>query len=223
MSQDKDGALEAMYQQVAAQHDKIDDFRAKLLGFLPVVTGIGLAVLSRDLGEAGRYTAFFGILGVLSTAGLFVHELRGIIDCCMLIAIGCELEHKLTSTKTDVKPEVRWGPFSSKLCWGFGNVVSRETAALIIYPTAIATWAFIAIDAKYWSWAIAFFVLIVACLIGERTLAGAGKDIDAYLAKTGDPGSRVPPSRPLHDYVDSLLKSLCLGRFVIGQPGGRQD
>jgi hypothetical protein len=65
---------------------------------------------------------------------------------------GCELEHKLTSTKTDVKPEVRWGPFSSKLCWGFGNIVSQETATLIIYPTAIVTWAFIAIDAKYWSW-----------------------------------------------------------------------
>ena len=35
-------ALETMYKEVAAQHDKIDDFRAKLLGFLPIVTGVGL-------------------------------------------------------------------------------------------------------------------------------------------------------------------------------------
>jgi hypothetical protein len=209
MSPDKDGdeMLEILYKEVAAQHGKIDDFRATLLGYLPVVTGIGLAVLNVNLAGVGGYSTFIGILGVLSSAGLFVHELRGIIDCCLLIAIGCKLEHKLIRAKTDVKAEVRWGPFSSKLWWGFGDYVSRETAALIIYPTAIATWAFVAIGAKnkYWSSVIAFFVFIVAFLIAERFLAKAGNRIDEYLATTDDPGSVVPASRPLHDCVDRLL------------------
>jgi hypothetical protein len=38
-------ALEVMYGQVAAQHDKIDDFRAKLLALVPAATGIGLFTL----------------------------------------------------------------------------------------------------------------------------------------------------------------------------------
>ena len=47
----------AMYQQVG--HDKIDDFRAKFLGFLPVVTGAGLfAVLEKKPPSACHVGAF---------------------------------------------------------------------------------------------------------------------------------------------------------------------
>jgi hypothetical protein len=128
-------ALETMYKEVAAQHNKIDDFRAKLLGFLPVVTGAGLfAVLEKDPPSTchfGAFTTIIGIVGALSSVGLFVHELRGITDCYMLIGIGNKLEHKLTT-------DARWGPFSSRQ--GCRGLVSREAAALFVYPTTIAAW-----------------------------------------------------------------------------------
>jgi len=41
-SEERRKALEVMYQQVAAQHDKIDDFRGKLLAALPAITGLAL-------------------------------------------------------------------------------------------------------------------------------------------------------------------------------------
>jgi hypothetical protein len=39
MTERQASALKAMYEEVAKQHDRIDDFRAKLLGILPFVTG----------------------------------------------------------------------------------------------------------------------------------------------------------------------------------------
>src|SRR5262245_43273359 len=84
------GALKAMYEQVAKQHDRIEDFRAKLLGFLPFVTGIGLfALVGKSPPDTAAASASvflaIGIFGAIASIGLFVHELRGIINCYMLV------------------------------------------------------------------------------------------------------------------------------------------
>jgi hypothetical protein len=47
--------------------------------------------LSKDVG----FLPAIGLFGALSSIGLFVHELRGITECYMLIEIGKVLEHKL--------------------------------------------------------------------------------------------------------------------------------
>ena len=89
MAEPRAGALKAMYEQVAKQQDRIDDFRAKLLGFLPFVTGIGLFALvgmsPTAFVDSNFLVMTIGIFGAIASIGLFVHELRGIINCYMLI------------------------------------------------------------------------------------------------------------------------------------------
>jgi hypothetical protein len=141
-----------LYDEVASQHDKIDDFRAKLLGFLPIVTGIGLFALLKDdaLSKDVGFFPAIGLFGALSSIGLFVHELRGITECYMLIEIGKVLEHKLAKPTEGKTPP---GTFSGRSWWRvmsrgsslcFHGLVSRETAALIIYPASIAAWVCVA-------------------------------------------------------------------------------
>ena len=61
----------------------------------------------------------------------------------MLIAIGDSLERKLTQAEED---DARYGPFSTRYSRGFNGFISRETAAIIVYPATIAAWMFVAIQ-----------------------------------------------------------------------------
>jgi hypothetical protein len=49
MSKDEEAAptaaLTSAYAEVCRSYERIDDFRAKLLGFLPLVSGVGLFLL----------------------------------------------------------------------------------------------------------------------------------------------------------------------------------
>jgi hypothetical protein len=173
----KRNTLEIMYDKVTIQHDKIDDFRAKLLGFLPVVTGIGLfALVKESQGDAGFFFSI-GLFGAIASIGLFVHELRGITECYMLITVGAALEH-------DLKPETEpRGAFSSRYWWGFARSVSRETAALIVYPATIAAWVFVAgwPILRSWSLALSLLALVVAAWCGRETLKRDAEKVARYI------------------------------------------
>src|SRR5215471_2877282 len=102
--------FEMMYQQVAAQHDKIDDFRSKLLAALPAIAGLSFFFgpgKSTDLNP--ELFPIIGMLGAFVSMGLLVHEIRGIIECYMLWAVGAELELRITNAQND---DARYGPFS---------------------------------------------------------------------------------------------------------------
>jgi hypothetical protein len=162
-----------MYKQIASQHDRIDDFRAKLLGLLPAVTGLSLLV---TIGEKtpeslnSEFVVAIGIFGALASIGLLVHELRSISRCYMLISIGAVLEHRLAKGEDD---DARFGTFTSRLAWGFGGPVSRENAALIVYPASIAAWAFVAAWSMLGSWSLAVPVVLffLAAVLGHIWLA----------------------------------------------------
>jgi len=164
-------ALEVMYQQVAAQHDKIDDFRSKLLAALPAIAGLSFFFgpgKSTDLNS--ELFPIIGILGAFVSIGMLVHEIRGIIECYMLWAVGSELELRLTNAQND---DARYGPFSIKYRMGLYPWVGRETAAIIIYSVTIAVWTCIAIwpAIKLWSILPAAAVFIVVASISNGCLA----------------------------------------------------
>jgi hypothetical protein len=194
--------LQIMYDKVATQHDKIDDFRAKLLALLPIATGIGLFALVKDAPNDIGFFLPIGIFGAIASFGLFVHELRGITECYMLIELGAALENKLTP-----KMKLR-GAFSGRSSWGFAwyvipswyviprmkivphnktNVsrtnVSRETAALIVYPTVIAAWVFLAgwPLGLVWSLALSLLVLAVTVGWGLKSLKQGAEDVLKYI------------------------------------------
>jgi hypothetical protein len=130
-----DPKLRATYDQLCMSYRAIDDFRAKLLGFLPLVTGGGLILLTGRREEFAR--EFFlpvGLFGLAVTAALFSYEIFGIRKCHDLIILGKQLEERL---KYQGQFTVR-----RKLVW---RVINEPFAAGIIYPAVMAAWMYLAL------------------------------------------------------------------------------
>src|SRR6266496_5420042 len=78
--------LSSAYDQLCNSYRAIDDFRAKLLGFLPLVTGGGLILLTGRADDVRK--EFFrpvGIFGIVVTTGLLAYEIFAIKKCDALI------------------------------------------------------------------------------------------------------------------------------------------
>ena len=94
-----DDNLRTAYEQLCLSYRAIDDFRSKLLGFLPFVTGAGVLALLGPLKAASQtLLAPIGAFGFLVTLGLFFFEIHGIRKCHSLINNGKRLECKLNVT-----------------------------------------------------------------------------------------------------------------------------
>jgi hypothetical protein len=178
-------ALEALYREVAGQYDKIDDFRAKLLSYLPLATAL-VSLLTQPKGNP-EYIAAIAVFGAVATIGLFVHELTGIIHCYGLIVIDRALDDKLTK-----KADVKFGPFSSRVAFeetkskanthvgpfstfflSRGWYVGRESAACIVYSATITLWTVLAALPMHnvsLMAAVAVVVFIGTALIAKRVL-----------------------------------------------------
>lgn len=68
MTGEKNENLRLAYQQVCSSHNAIADFRAKLLGFLPLASGAGIFLLLNDnitkIGFAKQYLSPMGFSGL---------------------------------------------------------------------------------------------------------------------------------------------------------------
>src|SRR5882672_12072985 len=97
-----------VYEQLCHSYRAIDDFRAKLLGFLPLATGTGVFLLITDRAKLvfmQNLLQPIGAFGFVITLGLFFYELYGIKKCTHLIGAGIKLE-------TDL--EVKNGQFTQR-------------------------------------------------------------------------------------------------------------
>jgi hypothetical protein len=135
---DTDGfnKLRTAYDQLCTSYHAIDDFRAKLLGFLPLVTGGGLILLTGRADEVRR--EFFGpvgLFGIAVTTGLLAYELFGIKKCHALLQAGEALEEKM---------DLPAGQFTSRPNNLLG-VVNEPFAAAAIYPAVLAAWTYLAL------------------------------------------------------------------------------
>ncbi len=150
--------LKTAYTEVCHSYHLIDDFRARLLGFLPLVSGTGIFLLLSDtfiksVNLSTKYLTVIGLFGFVITLGLLFYELRGVQRCLRLIAVGEELE-KLMGVRGQF---VRW-PHS------VGRFINEPIAAGIIYSMVLATWSYVAMIS---SWpAAAIWVAGIVFLIG---------------------------------------------------------
>ena len=128
--------LQQAYAELCTSYRAIDDFRTKLLGFLPLVTGGGLVLLSGRAEDVRReFYGPVGTFGVLITVGLLAYELFGIKKCHALIGAGKDLERSMSLTD---------GQFvrrPNNLLW----VVNEPFAAALIYPSVLAAWTYLAL------------------------------------------------------------------------------
>ena len=146
--------LRTIYTELCNSYRAIDDFRTKLLGFLPLVTGTGLFFLVTDkekIDLAQSYLGPIGIFGFVITLGLFVYEFYGINKCGALIEAGIELEKALN---------ISHGQFTKRP----PNFINEPLAAGVIYPAVLSAWTFVALAFSQYQlvarhWAIGVFVV----------------------------------------------------------------
>ncbi len=128
-----------VYDQLCQSYRAIDDFRAKLLGFLPLVSATGIGFLLEKLqaaesvkGGARDVLAGVGLFGALITLGLFAYEIYGIKKCGDLIKAGRRIEALLN---------VENGQFRMR-AQNVAYIINEPFASGIIYPTVLAAWVF---------------------------------------------------------------------------------
>lgn len=125
--------LRAAYAEVCTRYRAIDEFRAKLLGLLPLASGTGIFLLLNSTSDTVILTPV-GVFGVAVTLGLYFYELRGIQYCVHLIAAGRALEDELRIS----------GAFSTRPRQHVGGLISEISASHLIYGSVIAAWIFVA-------------------------------------------------------------------------------
>jgi hypothetical protein len=129
--------LRLAYTELCKSYQAIADFRAKLLGFLPLASGAGVFALLGNGNDPVPYYAWVaGLFGFAITLGLFFYELRGLQRSAALERTGKQLEASLGIGAT--------GQFSAQPSASLHGFVDARGAAWVIYPSVLAAWAYVA-------------------------------------------------------------------------------
>ena len=127
--------LRLAYQELCKSYQAIVDFRAKLLGFLPLASGASFfALLGQGKDPVPYYAWVAGVFGFAITLGLFFYELRGLQRASALEQTGRELESALGLAN---------GQFSTEPSGKLHGFIDARGAAWLIYPAVLAGWAYI--------------------------------------------------------------------------------
>lgn len=171
--------LKALYTPLCESYQKVDDFRAKLLGFLPLASGVTiLGLLHTDAqGQIIQHLPEIGVFGALITFALLIYELKGIQKCTGFIYYGQAIEKRLLGASTSSLIGQFTGLWNNKYAW---KTVTEPVASALIYATVLAAWIYVACSqiADKRTWIIA---LIITVLIWVATVVGVYKFWRNYL------------------------------------------
>lgn len=205
LEKQKHDDVKALYDQLCVSYHAIDDFRTKLLGFLPLATAAGVATLlikelnltipwSRPAidGKAMLLTPI-GVFGFLVTLGLYCYELYGIKKCRALIETGIYLEQKMGCV----------GQFATRPNRAM-RAFNEPVAGAIIYSVVMAAWVLMA--CMFWwglQWAqwvaIAVFTLFCVTSIRYGVVLEKGHSLDHLepltLIRTREKPNRSTPTQ----------------------------
>ena len=162
--------MKTAYEAVLSTHDAISNFRLKLLALLPFATGAGIFFLIKNLPSTVTiHLTAIVLSGMLVTIGLFFYELKNIQKCRTLITTGKLLEKKLLGDYCELGAfhggriaDKKWLEGIEKKVSDSSNGgeqkhknlnykinqlerirVTNTRAALFVYVTAVAGWAFL--------------------------------------------------------------------------------
>ena len=122
------------YVELCKSYHRLKDFRAKLLGFLPLGSIAGI-ILSSRLIENKAYLIPIGIFGIAVTSGLYLYEVHGNRLLDELFKAGEDLELKLLGDD-NVKGQFLIRPEKGKL----GSSTGAEIAAALVYGSVFLAW-----------------------------------------------------------------------------------
>jgi hypothetical protein len=166
-----------LYQEVCNNYRTIDDYRTKLLGFLPLVSGAGIYFLLNNsvtsLSGNSQTTAFsqfllpIGIVGAIITLGIYIYDLRAIQIKVSLVKTGRDIEDLLgINGQFKRRPHTRFG------------VINDLGGSSLVYTALIAGWLFLGLILT--SPLAAWIVSIGLFLIGVVVVAFSGR-IETFL------------------------------------------
>ena len=159
---DQEITKKQLYEEVCKSYHAVDNFRAKLLGFLPLTSGGIFILLRTDIVSLNKeYILPIGVFGFLVTLGLFIYELQGVQRCSALIAVGKCLEQpsnnvigQFTGRPTDIPIMAS----KNQNCRNNRNNQNNQKnwtirlyeplASCLIYSTVLAGWIFLALSVK---------------------------------------------------------------------------
>jgi hypothetical protein len=194
--------LRTVYRELCTSYRAIDDFRGKLLGFLPLASGTGIFLLihnssGQDVPQAALLP--IGLLGLLVTIGLFIFEIYGIRRCTHLIVFGGWLEKQM-----HVEGQFTHRPLGLR-AWdkppaGMSQFVSEPLASGIIYSAVIGAWTFLAclepgkaLQDQLGTWIVSFAVFVAAFSISQLFNYWLhNTDVEHKRAQLELIGSRIP-------------------------------
>jgi hypothetical protein len=138
--------LTKIYEECSNGYHKVDDFRSKLLGFLPLASGIAiLGTLYNIEPDGDRFLTthhfVIGIFGFIVTLGLHIYELKGIEKCTQFIKLGKWIEDRMEDNI--ISGDIRKGYFTELLLNG-SKYINEPVASAIIYSIVLALWAYVA-------------------------------------------------------------------------------
>jgi hypothetical protein len=181
--------LTAVYQELCDSYRAIEDFRAKLLGFLPLATG-GFFLLS-SVNPLTGYLGPIGVFGFAVTVGLWCYELYGITKCHNLIVAGDRIEAQLgIDGQFDSRPRE------------VAHLINEPFAAGIIYPAVGAAWMFLALSFGHapvsplqspatWIAFVVFLLGFVLAILYNLWLGGTGENLCGRITRP-NPEKKTP-------------------------------
>src|SRR5215216_6838260 len=98
LSEERTRVLLAAYSEICKSYHAIDDFRTRLLGFLPLTSLAGIFLLdtnkmfSSETTISNELLGFAAIFAALLTLALFGYEVRGMQRTHLLVREGTHLE-----------------------------------------------------------------------------------------------------------------------------------
>lgn len=160
MSDSEQRYKETEYKEICASHRAITDFRAKLLGLLPVATGAGLFLLKEDSTALVLHLWAIGLFGFAATAGLAIHEFHAMHQCTILVERGKDLENQLGLNGGQFGEQLKLDKGTEAYKWEWGvrkrirqkgertrelaaRILGPEGAAYAVYGAMLVAWAYI--------------------------------------------------------------------------------
>ncbi|HEX8147622.1 MAG TPA: hypothetical protein VF591_10620 [Pyrinomonadaceae bacterium] len=138
-----------VYQEICGNIRATDEISFKLLGTVPLVSGVGAGALtvlekSQLLAAYSDYAVIsFSALGALVTFGLYRWEMRNIQKCRWLIARAADFEQELLGPKPPGQRGVQfvgWSEDRTPVPSIFKRPWGKTQAEKFIYGGAIAAW-----------------------------------------------------------------------------------
>ena len=105
MTETEQDNLNTTYNHLCISYHKVDDFRAKILGFLPLASGVAMyGLLDPNSQDAiTKHLNEIGVFGVFVNLGLLVVELKEVQKCTAFIFDEAAIEKELFASSSLVE------------------------------------------------------------------------------------------------------------------------